>query len=172
MRSSIVLFSTLFFLIPSYVYATKIGFVDTRRILRESQLALDAEHRLLKEFEPRLQKVKDLEASLGEIQAKMDGVDGKISYDERHELERKYNELTLELHMARRDSAEALNSRRKEEYQRIIRAANSVVRKVAARERYDAILQEAVYVNKNVDITDQVLKQLSYSQADDTTSKS
>ncbi len=161
MRSLVLAVFFLFFSV-SCAYATRIGFVDTRRVLRESQLSHEAEQRLSKEFESRLQRVNDLESKLNSIQSNMDVAGHKLSYDERHELELSYNEVSSELRIAKREFAEELNHRRNEEYQKIIRSANAVVRNIASRERYDAILQEAVYVSKSVDITDQVLIQLRH----------
>ncbi|CUT16971.1 MULTISPECIES: OmpH family outer membrane protein [Candidatus Ichthyocystis] len=161
MRYFILAVFLLFFTVFC-AYATKIGFVDTRRILRESQLSHDAEQRLSKEFESRLQRVSDLESKLNSVQSRMDISGHKLSYDERHDLELSYNEISSELRMAKREFAEELNHRRNEEYQKIIRSANAVVRSIASRERYDAVLQEAVYVSKSVDITDQVLVQLRH----------
>ena len=39
--------------------------------------------------------------------------------------------------------------------------ANRVVRQVAEQEKYDLILQEAVYINPKHDITDKVIKALN-----------
>ena len=43
----------------------------------------------------------------------------------------------------------------------MLERANKVVKQVAEAERYDLILQEAVYVNPKHDITDKVLKVLN-----------
>ena len=39
--------------------------------------------------------------------------------------------------------------------------ANRIVRQVAEAEKYDAIFQEAVYINPRLDITDKVIKALN-----------
>jgi len=41
--------------------------------------------------------------------------------------------------------------------------ANRVVKQVAEAEKYDAILQEAIYINPKHDITDKVIKALNAS---------
>jgi len=53
-----------------------------------------------------------------------------------------------------------LNSRRQEELQKVIERANTVVKQIAEAEKYDVILQEAVFVNTRLDITDKVIKAL------------
>ena len=39
--------------------------------------------------------------------------------------------------------------------------ANKVVKQVAEAEKYDVILQEAVYINPKLDITDKVIKAMN-----------
>jgi outer membrane protein len=45
--------------------------------------------------------------------------------------------------------------------QGVLERANKVVKQVAEAEKYDVILQEAVYINPKHDITDKVLKALN-----------
>jgi outer membrane protein len=61
----------------------------------------------------------------------------------------------------RREFQEDLNARRNEELQQVFERANKVVKQVADAEKYDLILQEAVYVNPKYDITDKVIKALN-----------
>ena len=65
----------------------------------------------------------------------------------------------------RREFQEDLNARKNEELQLVLERANKVVKQVAEAERYDMILQEAVYVNPKHDITDKVLKVLNAAGA-------
>ncbi len=55
-------------------------------------------------------------------------------------------------------SEKTFNQRRNEELQKLLRQANTVIKNIAQREKYDLILQEAIYVNPKIDITDEVLK--------------
>jgi len=43
----------------------------------------------------------------------------------------------------------------------VLERANRVVKTVAEQEKYDVILQEAVYINPAYDITDKVIKALN-----------
>ena len=43
----------------------------------------------------------------------------------------------------------------------MLERANRVVKQVAEQEKYDVILQEAVYINPKHDITDKVIKALN-----------
>jgi outer membrane protein len=66
-----------------------------------------------------------------------------------------------EFQRKRREFQEDLNSRKNEELQQVLERANKVVKQVAEAEKYDLILQEAVYVNPKYDITDKVIKALN-----------
>ena len=61
----------------------------------------------------------------------------------------------------RREFQEDLTSRKNEELQQVLERANRVVKQVAEAEKYDLVLQEAVYVNPKHDITDKVIKSLN-----------
>ena len=47
----------------------------------------------------------------------------------------------------------------------MLERANRVVRQVAEAEKYDVVLQEAVYINPKFDITDKVIKALNSAPA-------
>jgi len=47
----------------------------------------------------------------------------------------------------------------------VLERANKVVKQVAEAEKYDVILQEAVYINPKHDITDKVIKALNAAAA-------
>ena len=66
-----------------------------------------------------------------------------------------------EFQRKRREFQEDLNSRKNEELAQVLERANKVVKQVAEAEKYDVILQEAVYINPKYDITDKVIKALN-----------
>jgi outer membrane protein len=68
-----------------------------------------------------------------------------------------------EFQRKRREFQEDLNARKNEELQQVYDRANRVVKQVAEAEKYDAILQEAIYINPKHDITEKVIKALNNS---------
>ncbi len=64
----------------------------------------------------------------------------------------------------RREFQEDLSARKNEELAQVLERANRVVKQVAEAEKYDVILQEAVYINPKHDITDKVIKALNACQ--------
>ena len=60
-----------------------------------------------------------------------------------------------------REYTEDLNLRRNQELAGLLERANKIIRQIAESEKYDLILQEAVYRSPRVDITERVLKALA-----------
>lgn len=60
-----------------------------------------------------------------------------------------------------REFQEDLNLRKNEELQSVLERANRVIKQVAEAEKYDLVIQEAVYINPKHDITDKVLSGLN-----------
>ena len=79
---------------------------------------------------------------------------------ERIRKQRDLAERDRDFQRRQRELREDFNQRRNEELQKLLRQANTVIKNIAQREKYDLILQEAIYVNPKIDITDQVLKEL------------
>jgi outer membrane protein len=64
-----------------------------------------------------------------------------------------------------REFQEDLNARRTEEQNQLVERANRVIKQLAESEKYDLVLQEAVYINPKHDITDRVIKALNAAPA-------
>ena len=60
-----------------------------------------------------------------------------------------------------REFQEDVTMRKNEELQLVLDKANRVIKQVAESDKYDLILQEAVYINPKHDITDKVLNGLN-----------
>lgn len=144
----------------SAVADTKIGVVNPDRILRESAAAHSAQVKLEKEFASR---EKSLSISAKALKADVEKYQkhaSKMSNTERMAEERKLADRERSLQRRERELREDLNRRRNEELQSILMRSNEIIRDIARKGKYDLIVQEAVYVGPNVDITDQVIKAL------------
>jgi len=69
--------------------------------------------------------------------------------------------LSRDLQRLQREFREDLNLRKNEELSQVLERANKVIQEIAEKEKYDLILQEAVYRSPRIDITEKVLKALS-----------
>lgn len=139
---------------------TKIGVVNPDRILRESEAAKVAQKKLSSEFASRQNSIsvsaKQLKADVEKFQKEAK----TLSPSERLNQERKLADQERRLQRRERELREDLNRRRNEEVQNILMRSNKIIREIAEREKYDLIVQEAVYVGPNVDITEKVIKAL------------
>lgn len=139
----------------------RIGFVDTERVLRESEQAVRAEKKIEKEFSIRDQEIKKLAKQAKEVQDELEKDGIKMSDSNRRIKERELASLNLQLQTQQREFREDLNLRKNEELAQVLAKADKAIKTIAERDEYDVILQEAVYRNPKVDITDKVLKLLA-----------
>ena len=139
----------------------KIAFVDQERITRESAPADRASKQLEKEFAPRAQEMQRREAQIKTMQGQLEKDALTMSESDRRAKEQELGRLTLDFQRMQREYREDLNLRRNQELGALFERANRVIKQIAEAEKYDVILQEAVYRNPRIDITDRVLKALS-----------
>ncbi|MGD9788074.1 MAG: OmpH family outer membrane protein [Sulfuricellaceae bacterium] len=151
-----------YFLAPALASAeTKIGFVDTDRVFREAAPAVKAQKKLEKEFASREQELQKLAKQARDLQAKLEKDGVTMSENDRRNKERDLANLNREFQRQQREFREDLNLRRNEELAAVQEKANKVIASIAESEKYDLILQEAVYRSPRIDITDKVLKALA-----------
>ncbi len=139
----------------------KVGVVDTERVLRESAPASKAEKRIEKEFSGRDQEIKKLVKQSKELQMMLEKESGSLSDADHRNKERDLTAMNVNLQRMQREFREDLNLRKNEELASVLEQANKAVQAIAESEKYDLILQEAVYRNPRIDITEKVIKYLS-----------
>jgi len=139
----------------------RIGFVNTDRMLRDAEPAKAAQAKLEQEFSRREKELDTAGAALKTASDRFEREAPTMSESQRQTRQRQLVEQDREFQRRRREFQEDLNSRKSEELQQVLDRANRVVRQVAEAEKYDVILQEAVYINPRLDITDKVIKALN-----------
>ena len=142
----------------------RIGFIDAERINRESAPAERASKQLEKEFAPRAQELQRREGQIKTLQAQLEKDAMTLSESDRRNREQELARQSLEFQRLQRQYSEDLNLRRNQELSTLFERANRVIRQIAEAEKYDLVLQEAVYRNPRIDITDKVLKALAESK--------
>ena len=140
---------------------TKIGFVNSDRVMREAAPAVRAQQRLEKEFEKRDQELQRMAKDLKSMQEELEREAPTMAESDRRSKERALNDLNRDFQRKQREFREDLNQRRNEELASVLDKANRSVKQIAESENYDIIFQEAVYANPKIDITDKVIKALS-----------
>ena len=146
---------------PAIAQEFRIGFVNTDRILREASASKTAQTRLEQEFSRREKEVNDLGAALKSASDRFEREAPTLSESQRAQRQKALVDQDREFQRKRREFQEDLAARRNEELQQVLERANRVIRQVAEQEKYDLILQEAVYISPKHDITDKVIKALN-----------
>ena len=147
--------------LTAYAQEFKAGFVNTDRVFREASSAKAAQSKLEQEFSKR---ERDLMAAGKSLKAASEAFERDaptLAESQRIAKQRALVEQDREFQRKSREFQEDLNARKNEELARVLEQANRVVQQVAESEKYDVILQEAVYVNPKHDITDKVIKALN-----------
>ena len=143
------------------VAETKIGFVNSDRVMREAAPAVRAQQRLEKEFEKRDEELQRMAKDLKAMQENLERDGATMTESDRRNKERAVNDINRDFQRKQREFREDLNQRRNEELASVLDKANRSVKDIAEKENYDIIFQEAVYANPRIDITDKVIKALS-----------
>jgi outer membrane protein len=139
----------------------RVGFVNTDRIFREANSAKSAQAKLEQEFSRREKELSDMGTALKAASEKFEREAPTLTESQRGQRQKGLIDQDREFQRKRREFQEDLNARKNEELQAVLDRANRVVKQVAEAEKYDLILQEAVYINPKHDITDKVIKALN-----------
>lgn len=139
----------------------KIGFVSTERVFREAAPAVKALKKLEKEFASRDQEIQKLGKQVKDLQGVLEKEAVTMSESQRREREAELGRITRDLQRMQREFREDLNMRKNEELASVLQRANQVIQQIAEAEKFDLILQEAVYRSPRIDITDKVIKALA-----------
>jgi outer membrane protein len=146
---------------PAYAEDFRVGFVNTDRIFREANTAKAAQAKLEQEFSRREKELSDLGTALKTASEKFEREAPTLAESQRQQRQRSLIDQDREFQRKRREFQEDLNARKNEELQQVLDRANRVVKQVAEAEKYDLILQEAVYINPKHDITEKVIRALN-----------
>ena len=142
----------------------KIGFVNGQRVINESPQAAKAKKKLEKEFEKRDQELQKMAKQLQAVQEGLEKNSITMSESDRRNKEREFNDTNREFQRRQREFREDLNLRQNEEMAAIYERVNRVIKQLAEAEKYDLILQEAVYISPRIDLTERVIKILQDSK--------
>lgn len=140
--------------------AEKIGFVNTERLLREAPLSVKAQKSLEKEFSPREQELQKMAKQAKDLQAQLDKDGVTMSETDRRNKERELANLNRDFQRQSREFREDLNLRRNQELSVIQERARKAIVDIAKTDKFDLIVEQAVYFNPGIDITDRVMKAL------------
>lgn len=139
----------------------RIGFINTDRVVKEASTAKAASAKLEQEFSRREKELVDLRTGLKTLADKFEREAPTLSESQRAARQKQLVDQDRDFQRKSREFQEDLNARKTEEWQQVLERANKVVKQVAEAEKYDLVLQDAVYINPKYDITDKVIKALN-----------
>ena len=136
----------------------RIGYLNLERVLRDSPLAVKAQKKLEGEFAKRDQELGKLADQMKRLQENLEKNSVTMSEADRRNKEREFGDLNREFQRKQREFKEDLNLRQNEEMAAIFDRVNKVIKNIAETEKFDLILQEAVYAGQRIDLTERVIK--------------
>jgi outer membrane protein len=139
----------------------KVGYVNTQRLFRDAPIAIKAQKKLDAEFSKRDQELQKLAKQLQTLQEGLEKNAVTMAESERRNKERELNDLNRDFQRKQREFREDLNLRQNEEMAAVLEKGNKAIKQIAEAEKFDLILQDAVFVSPRLDITDKVIKALS-----------
>jgi outer membrane protein len=139
----------------------KIGFVNTERVFREAAPAKRAQQVLEREFGSRNSELARIEKQGRDLTAELERDTGTLTEAQRREKERQLADISRNFQRIQREIREDLNLRRNEELARVQERATRVINQIAEQEKFDLIVQEAVFASSRIDITDKVIRALA-----------
>src|SRR3954454_22240986 len=139
----------------------KLGFVNTERVFREAAPAKRAQQLLEREFSARNAELAKLEKDGRDLQVELERDNVTMPEAARREKERRLADISRDFQRKQREVREDLNMRRNEELAKVQERATRIINQIAEQEKFDLILQEAVFASSRIDITEKVIKALA-----------
>ena len=141
---------------------TKIGFVDTVKLMEAAPQAKSAQSKIESEFSPREKELVALQRDIKQLEDKLSRDGAVMSESESTKLERDILAKRRDLKRAQEEFRDDLNIRRNEVLAKLQKEMYEAVVALAKDEKYDLIFsQGVVYSSDKVDITESVLKKLT-----------
>ena len=147
--------------LPGWCQELRIGYVNSDRVLRDAIPAKAAQAKLETEFSKREKDLAEFANRLKAAGDKLDKDAPTLAETERSRRQRDLVEQDREFQRKRREFQEDVSQRKNEELASVVERANKVIKQIFETEKYDLILQEAVFAGPKVDITDKVIKALN-----------
>lgn len=147
--------------VPAAAAEMKIGFVNTERVFREAPAAKRAQQVLEREFSARNADLSKVEKQGRDLQQELERENVTMPESTRREKERQLADISRNFQRLQREIREDLNLRRNEELAKVQERATRVINQIAEQEKFDLVIQEAVFASSRIDITEKVIRALA-----------
>ena len=141
----------------------KIGYVNSERVVRESDIAKRSQAKLEAEFSKREKDLNDQNSALRAQAEKLDRDGPTLSETEKTRRQRELVELDRDLQRKHREFQEDLTQRKNEEVNNVSERAQRTIKAIGEAEHYDLIVQDQLvfYVSPRIDLTKKVIDALN-----------
>lgn len=159
LRCSVIVFA----LMPPYAAAQslKIGYVNGARVESESAMTKLAIEQMKKEFASRQQQLQELQNQGTTLQNELEKDGQKMQPTDRQAKEKRLAALAQQFEQQQRSYVEDVETRQREFRAQVIGEINAIIKNIAEAGKFDLIVQQAIYSSSQIDITDQVLKEMA-----------
>ena len=138
----------------------KIGFVNPVKLLELSPQGEKALRLLEEEFRPRDQELIDLREKALALEVDLDKNRLVLQASEIKKKQRAIDSIRRKIKRDQQEAREDYNIRRNEELAKLQRLVREMIVTIANEEGFDLIVEQAVYVNNRIDLTERVLQRL------------
>ena len=142
------------------VQQLKIGFVNPVKLLELSPQGERALRLLEEEFRPRDQELIDLREKVLVLEDELDKNRLVLQASDIKKKKRAIDSIKRKLKRDQQEAREDYNIRRNEELAKLQRLVREMIVTIANEEGFDLIVEQAVYVNNRIDLTERVLQRL------------
>ena len=138
----------------------KIGVVNPVKLLELSPQGEKALRLIEEEFRPRDQELIDLREKALALEVDLDKNRLVLQASEIKKKQRAIDSIRRKVKRDQQEAREDYNIRRNEELAKLQRLVREMIVTIANEEGFDLIVEQAVYVNNRIDLTERVLQRL------------
>lgn len=162
-KSLVALFAVVFATVSFAAADVKIAVIDVQEILQKAPQIKKINDALTAKFKPRQEKILAQETKLKQDMQKQEKNGAVLSATEKSTLQNDSDKQKRELQRLGQDYQQDLTGEQNQAMQQFFTQLKTVIDKIAQKEQYALILQKegVPYAASKIDITQQVLKELS-----------
>ena len=152
----------LCFAVLSVNAAGKSAFINPNVIIEQAPQAVAASKALEQEFSQRDNNLRSAAASIQELEKSYQNDSAIMSAEQKKKVEDQIIQLKRKFQFDQQSVNQDLQKRRQQVLQELQKTISIVIRKYGEEQGYDFIFTEGVaYASEEVDITDEILKELA-----------
>ncbi len=139
----------------------KIGVIDAAKIMQEAKISIQAQQKINTEGKRHQQEIEVI-ANKGRTElAKLEKEEKNLPAPEITKRREMLDEIDKSFTQAQNQASQDIEKLKNTEFSNVLNTINNVIKTVANQEKYDLIIQDAVYSGPNVDITNKIIEILN-----------